>query len=101
MVVDSEGAAIRGAYVLVHWDASGAETGLKDNVGIKHDLAIETDGEGRFSAQLPPGFYDIFVSASAFSPDCRKIRVKQGETAIFETRLKVDPLVSKEIADDF
>jgi|SRR6266849_1403408 len=100
-VTDSEGAAIHGARVLVHWDQSGAGVGLKSNVGVKKDLILETDARGKFAAELPPGFYDVFVAATAFSPYCRKIRIKPGESATFNAMLKVDPLVTSETGDSF
>ena len=101
IVTDSEGAAVGGAHVVVHWDRSGADVGLHSNVGIRQDLALVTDAKGEFRAQLPPGFYDIFVAAIAFSPDCRKIRIKPGENATYHVTLKVDPLVTSEMGDTF
>jgi hypothetical protein len=99
VITDSEGAAIRGAHIFVHWDQSGAKAGLRSNIGLKNDLVLETDTRGEFAAELPPGFYDVFASATAFSPDCRKIRIKSGETMIYKTQLKADPLVIKELGD--
>ncbi len=101
VVTDSEGAAIHGARVLLHWDQSGAGVGLKSNAGLKRDLILETDAKGEFTAELPPGFYDVFVTASAFSPECRKIRIKPGETATYKATLKVDPLVTGKLGDSF
>ena len=99
VVTDSEGVAIRGAHVIVRWDSSGSGAGLKSNVGLRHDLSIETDAKGRFASELPPGFYDVFVSANAFSPECRKLRITAGETATYNATLRVDPLVMKELGD--
>jgi hypothetical protein len=99
VVRDSEGAVISGARILIHWDSSGSTVGLTTNVGIKQDVVLTTDAEGRFSTELPPGFYDVFASAMAFSPDCKKIRTKNGETAIYNVRLNASPLVSKELGD--
>lgn len=100
-VTDSTGAAIRRARLVVHWDSSGSAVGLKSNVGIKQDVTLETDEDGKFSADLPPGFYDVFVTAQAFSPQCQKIRIKPGSAAMYNPKLKVDPLVSSEIGDIF
>ena len=99
-VTDSEGAVIAKARVLVHWDSSGSTVGLRDNIGIKQDVIVATDTSGQYSANVPPGFYDVFVSAGAFTPTATKVRVKEGEAATFSTKLKVDPLVSKEIGQD-
>lgn len=101
-VEDVHGVAVSAGLkprVLVHWDASGSHIGLKSNVGIRRDIVVDTDSTGRFLVELPPGFYDIFVSAFAFSPACRKVRVRSGEVIIFDAKLRPDPLVSKELAD--
>ena len=100
-VTDSEGAAIRHATVRIHWDESGARVGLKTNVGIKQDLTASTNERGEFSMEVPPGFYDVFISANGFTPQCRKVRVRPGETASFSPKLNADPIVTKELGDRF
>jgi hypothetical protein len=99
VVTDSEGAAIPGARILVHWDPSGAAVGLRSNVGLKEDLTTETNERGEFEIEIPPGFYDVFVSATGFSPHSSKIRAKPGEVATYKVKLKVDPLVTRELGD--
>jgi hypothetical protein len=47
--------------------------------------------------ECPAGFYDLFVSAMAFTPTAAKVRVKQGQRMTFNANLRVDPLVSKEL----
>src|ERR1700733_11337115 len=89
VIRDSEGGVISGATIFIHWDSSGSKIGLNTNTGIKQDLILTTDSKGMFSAEMPPGFYDIFTSATAFSPDCKKIRIKNGEAATFNVQLKV------------
>jgi len=100
-VADSSGAAIVRAHILVHWDPSGSTVGLKDNLGLSHDLTTTTDGTGHFTAAVPPGFYDVFVSAPAFTPFATKVRVKAHASAKLELRLDVSPVVSRELADHF
>jgi hypothetical protein len=95
-VRDSEGAVIPNAHVVVHWDASGSNY-LKDNLGIKQDITATTDSSGHFAVDLPPGFYDFFVTAMAFSPHCNKVRLKDKEVKTYEIKLKIDPLTSKEL----
>jgi Carboxypeptidase regulatory-like domain len=97
VVRDSEGAVISGAHIVIHWDSSGSSVGLTTNVGIKQDLVVMTDANGLFSTELPPGFYDVFASVMAFSPNCQKIRIKNGEGATYKAQLKASPLVSKEL----
>lgn len=99
-VTDSEGAAISSARVLVHWDSSGSTVGLKDNIGITQDITVVTDASGNFTASVPSGFYDVFVSAMAFTPTAAKVRVKQGQGPTFSTKLRADPLVTKELGHE-
>jgi hypothetical protein len=95
-VRDSEGAVIANAQVTVHWDRSGSNY-LKDNLGIQRDVAATTDSSGHFSLELPPGFYDVFVTAMAFTPYCEKVRLKDKEMRTYEVKLKVSPVTSKEL----
>ena len=95
-VRDSEGAVISNAHVIVHWDSSGSNY-LKDNLGIKQDIAATTDSSGHFSVDLPPGFYDVFVTAMAFTPHCDKVRLKDKEARAYEVKLKISPVTSKEL----
>jgi hypothetical protein len=99
-VVDTSGSVIANALVLIHWDSSGAGAMLDDNIGIKEDLSFRTDSMGRFSAVLPPGFYDVFVASEAFTPMCGKIRVKAGKATNYNVKLKLSPIVSAEIGED-
>jgi len=94
-VRDSEGAVIPKAYAVVYWDSAGSIY-LKDNVGTKEDKIATTDGNGEFSLDLPPGFYDVFISATAFSPHCEKVRLNGKGTKKFEVKLKVSPVTSQE-----
>jgi hypothetical protein len=80
---------------------SGSKVGLTTNIGIKEDRELISDAKGLFSTELPPGFYDVLISATAFSPDCRKIRIINGSAADFNPRLKVSTLVTKELGDTF
>ena len=82
-VRDRGGAVISNAHVIVHWDPSGSNY-LKDNLGIKQDVAATTDSSGHFSLELTPGFYDVFVTAMAFTPHCDKVRLKDKEARTYE-----------------
>lgn len=96
-VTDELGGAISDAYVTVHWDPSGSSTGLESNVGLKHDLFLRTDKTGTYAFDVPPGFYDVFVTSPAFTPSCKKIRVQPGSTAMFSPKLAASAIVGKEI----
>ena len=98
VVADSAGKPLTDAQLVIHWDPSGAKAGLKTNIGIPEDRFLKTDTHGAFYAEIPPGFYDVFVTAPGFSPDCRKVRLKPGENAIFKSKLQPSLLVNKELA---
>jgi hypothetical protein len=95
-VRDSEGAAIPKAHVVVHWDSTGSNY-LKNNIGAKEDKIATTDASGEFSLDLPPGFYDVFISAAAFSPQCEKVRLNGKGTKRLGVKLKVSPVTSQEL----
>jgi hypothetical protein len=95
-VLDSESAVIADAHIVVHWDHAGSNY-LKDNLGIKGDMIAASDSRGQFSLELPSGFYDVFVSAAAFSPHCDKIRLQGKETKTYKIKLKVSEVTSKEL----
>ena len=98
-VADSAGTPLTDAQLVLHWDPSGAKSGLKTNVGIPEDRFLKTDTHGNFYAEIPPGFYDILVTAPGFSPTCSKIRLKPEENSTFNSKLQSDPLVAKELAN--
>lgn len=100
-VSDSEGAAIRNGRVLTHWDPAGSSTGLSDNIGIKQDVTAITDSNGKYSVSVPAGFYDVFVSGTAFTPTAAKVRVKPGKIARSNAKLKADKLVGEELGPKF
>jgi len=81
--------------VLVHWDSSGSTVDLADNIGSKEDVIVVTDASGKVS--VPPVFMTCSSSAMAFTPTAAKVRVKQGQRMTFNAKLRVDPLVSKEL----
>ena len=95
-VLDSEGAVVPNAHVIVHWDSGGSNY-LKDNHGTTQDITATSDSNGHFSLELPPDFYDVFVTAAAFSPHCEKIRLKGTEVKSYEIKLKVSRLISIEL----
>lgn len=96
IVADSSGAVLPEATVRFHWDPAGSTVGLTSNVGIARDLVVKTDQQGRFKADLPPGFYDVFVSAMAFTPVCRKIRVAPTRVQELTFSMSVEPLYTDE-----
>lgn len=66
-VVNDTNAVLPGAHVVIHWEPVDLR-GPATNVGIPRDIVGKTDREGRFSADLPEGFYDVFVAWEIMSP---------------------------------
>lgn len=95
-VSDSEGAAIKGAYLLFHLDTSG-----RTKSAPTVDIVRETDAMGNFDVQLEPGFYDVCIMAKAFTPECRKILVSKKGNVQHDAHLNADPLVLKHLGDTF
>jgi len=94
-VVDSEGAAVAKAQIVIRADSSGRREAVKGG-----DLILETDAKGHFSANLSPGFYDVCVMADAFSPSCQKLLIGTAPLTP-KIQLKADPQVMKRLGDVF
>jgi hypothetical protein len=93
IVVDSQGAVIPRAYVVISWDSVGLD-GVKDNLGTKENKITSTDETGHFLLELPAGVYDIFVSAPGFLPHCAKITVTAKEGLRYKARLSVSRMLT-------
>ncbi len=98
-VTDSEGAAVADAEIRAHRDPSGADVGRPGGAGQVHDATAKTDRYGRFRIELAPGFYDVFISAPAFSPTCRKIWIVPGKIGTYNVKLTADPFVTRQLGD--
>jgi hypothetical protein len=92
-VMDEQGAAIPNGHVIVHWDSAGLD-GVTDNIGVRNDEIVTTSPTGHFSLELPPGVYDVFVTAPGFSPHCEKLTLKAQGTHRYEVRLKVSRMIT-------
>lgn len=84
-VVDAVHAPIAGAYILLH--GSGVS-----------DVRATTDQNGRFSATVGPGIYDVFVASNGFAPNCGEVTVQKGKQAQHNATLKVSAFAN---ADEF
>lgn len=95
-ITDSEGAAIKGAEVLFHLDPSG---NAKPSPSV--DVFRKTNATGGFEIQLTPGFYDVCIMATAFTPECSKILVNKENQTDHDVHLNASPLVIKHLGDRF
>jgi hypothetical protein len=75
-------------YIIIHWDSAGMK-GMKENIGIPGDKTLRPDQRGAYTIDLPPGTYDVFVTAPGFQPTCEKISIVKGQTAEYDVELKV------------
>ena len=95
IVVDPSGAPISQGFVLFHSDALTPEN------PIPYDVTLRTDKQGRFSAELPPGFYDLFIGSGGFEPNCQKVRMYTSAPEDLTVVLKLDAKFVKEHGDEF
>ncbi|HET8667850.1 MAG TPA: carboxypeptidase-like regulatory domain-containing protein [Terriglobales bacterium] len=95
VVRDSVGAVIPNADVFVHWNL-GLPNGPRSPKS--KDLRVTTDKLGLYSAVVTPGYYDVCVHSTTFSPVCTTLKVEQ-RSATYNPQLKVNPLIGSEIGD--
>ena len=92
------GVPIPGAHVALRWNFSGEPMCWNDGhckktkKPSKQTLQVETDDNGDFSAQLPPGTWDVFIFRDGFVPACAQIFVESGKiTTIAPQSLSMAP----------
>ena len=64
-VADADGA--QNAQLVVHWDPSGAKTGLTTNVGIPEDRFLKTDTHGNLLRRNSAGLLRCAGGCARFS----------------------------------
>jgi hypothetical protein len=87
-VRDLQGAVIPNARVVAHWNPIGSSES-EGSAGEKQDTIVTTDSDGRFSVELADGIYDVLVTATAFSPHCEQIQLKNNERKKYQVKLKL------------
>jgi hypothetical protein len=83
-IVDESGSAIKGAYILIH-DGSAPNPSQ-----ISSNWETQTTSDGRFNVKMESGCYDVFVSATFFSPFASRVCVTDNNHAIFKAKMKAD-----------
>lgn len=53
---------------------------------------VYADSSGRFSVQLPPDVYDVFVAYPTFAPYAKRVRVEAGKNVVLDCELPFDRL---------
>ena len=54
---------------------------------------VYTDSEGRFSVQLQPELYDVFISDISSSPFAKKVMIEAEKVTTLDCELHRDPLI--------
>ena len=91
VVVDSAGAELGKAHILVHSDGASRE---------RPDRLLDADAHGKLTLSLPEGNYDVCVMSTAFTPTCRKV-VLRGRDLSVRFKLSVSPEVMEQVGDTF
>lgn len=89
-VLDPQGLVTANAYILVHRDPIGS-SGFENDSQLKEDIKGMTDSGGRFSLEMGPGVYDVFVTAAGFLPHCEKIRLNAKKAKEYNVKLELGP----------
>ena len=92
VVRDPSGAGLPSASVLVQsWEWK--DSAKHPRPFSKPPIPIQTDGEGRFSVNLPSGLYDVFVSHPVMDPVALKVKIAPTTQTNLGCDLQLSPLV--------
>ena len=81
-VLTSEGKLIHGAFFLVH----DANNFYPQNVSSNREAI--SDNDGRVTLNVSGGCYDVFVSATFYTPHSERICIDEGKSTRLKIRLK-------------
>jgi hypothetical protein len=98
VVKDELGAVIPRSKLLVRWDPASLQ--VEASKGENPDTTSQADERGQMAIELNSGFYDVLVTSPAFTPSCKKVRIKTGTPVSIEFKLKADPLVTAELGHE-
>jgi hypothetical protein len=93
VVFDPQGAAVPGIEVELRWNDAGGEVcwtapncpkAKKPRIKSVH---VTTGTDGKFSAKVPAGNWDVFAYHDGFVPTCTMVSVEAEKTTNIELRL--------------
>ena len=93
-IVDELGAEMWTSHVVIRDDLAGNTSGAKSAIRM-----LTTLDDGKFTARLDPGFYDVCVMSDAFQAVCKKVKIVDGKPTDVRFILKTDPDVFRAIGD--
>jgi hypothetical protein len=91
-VVDSEGAVIGRAHIFAHRDPV-ASAAVPDKI-------LDANNLGHAELNLPTGIYDVCVMSAAFTPQCRKVVLREKDADV-RFRLSAANEVLEQSGDSF
>jgi hypothetical protein len=56
----------------------------------KKSFVLKSSRPGQYEASLPPGVYDVFVSAGTSLPACKRVLIKADSTTSWTLKLEID-----------
>jgi hypothetical protein len=90
VVTESTGAGVPAYIKIVQWGPD--DTRRFGPPTVTHEKAVYADSDGKFSIQLKPGEYDVFIAYLVFSPFAKKVKVEAEKETVLSPRLKFDRL---------
>jgi Carboxypeptidase regulatory-like domain len=85
-ITDPAGAAVAEVSVRIqHWEADKLH-----RFAVTEDSLLKTDMDGRYSLNLNPGLYDVFVTFPSFLPVAKRVKVEAGKVTDFSPKLEFD-----------
>ena len=84
-VEDPNGAPVEQVCLRVqHWSLDNPNR----KAMLVEDATVTRSDQGRFKVDLPPGIYDVFLSAPSFEPVARSVKIKVGKETQLRLKLK-------------
>jgi len=86
-VTDESNAPVSRAFVYIHNGVGEEYANFNGQIG---DIKPTLDRNGRVEVRLSTTYYDLFVAASGFLPDCRVVHIEPGKTTEINVKLHPD-----------
>ena len=86
-IVDELGAEMWTSHVVIREDLTGRRSGAESKSTTR---SLTTPDNGKFTAALEPGFYDVCVMSDGFQAICKKVKIVDGKPTEERFILKVD-----------
>jgi len=90
VVSEFSGAGVPALIKIMQWGPD--DTRRFGPPAVTDEKMVYADSDGRFSIDLKPGEYDVFIAFPAFSPFAKKVKVEPGKETVLSPKLKFDRL---------